>query len=119
MIAPQSVPDDLQVMVESEVAFYLRQRLGPIRVWPFVVTSLRRLGCDNDELPFAFRSGRRYYYTEQDVIDFANRFEVEHPEVERRVPVQGCRAADVAPTYPKTRVRPGLRSPAVPQPTLH
>jgi len=93
------------VMVESEVAFYLRQRLGPVLVWPFVLTGFRRAGVDDSPLPYRFRAGRRYYYTVSDVYKFADEFEASNPEAVMNKPAQAYSAGGIAPTHPKRRIR--------------
>lgn len=109
MMSPGAVPDDLPVMLESEVAYYLRQRLGHCRVWTFNITEQRRDGSRGLDLPFAFKVGRQYYYAERDVFNYADAFEAMYPgEVKLGVAVQVLRAGDIAPGCNKTRIRPCL-----------
>jgi hypothetical protein len=99
------VPKELPVMVESEVAYYLRLRLGPVLVWPFVLTTFRRAGNSDELLPYSFRANRRYYYAVEDVLRFAKKFAEECPDAKPNVKIQVVLAGNVAPTYRKTRIR--------------
>lgn len=104
MIAPH-VPGDLPVMLEAEVAFYLRLRLGTDRAWTFFLTSERKTGIDEPWLTPVFRAGRRWYYSQEEVFAFADRFAAEHPEAKPGVKPVIQLAKDVAPTSTKTRTR--------------
>lgn len=112
-------------MVESEVAYHLRQELGPVTVWPFFLTGLRRASADDTALPYLFRASRRYYYAKADIDRFVEVFRAENPDCEPNVPPQVLRACDVAPTSAKRRIRyrsDGLitvRPKAGAAPTLH
>lgn len=96
---------DAPVMVESEVAYHLRQELGPVKVWPFVLTGLRRSGADDTLLPYLLKAGRRYYYAMADVEQFIEEFRAENPDCEGSTSPQLLRACDVEPTSPKRRIR--------------
>lgn len=100
-----AVSKNLPVMVESEVAYYLRMKLGPIMVWPFLLTNLRRAGNSDELLPYVFTANRRYYYAVNDVIRFAERFADMCPDAKSGVGVVTALASDVAPTSPKRRIR--------------
>lgn len=113
---------ELSVMVESEAAFYLRMKLGPVMVWPFVLTTLRRAGNSDELLPYSFRANRRYYYAVKDVIRFAERFAEECPDAKPNVMIVTALAGEVAPTHRKTRLRykiSGLTELAPKKSTLH
>jgi hypothetical protein len=98
------VPKELPVMVESEVAYYLRMKLGPVMVWTFVLTTFRRAGNSDELLPYSFRANRRYYYAVKDVTRFAEKFAAECPDAKSHVEIQTALAGDVVPTHPKTRI---------------
>lgn len=123
-MTPLRVPATLPVMIESEVAVYLRNHLGPVLVWPFVLTSLRRAGNQDELLPFAFRANRRYFYAVSDVLRFVEKFSAENPDAKPGVETETLLAGDVAPTHRKTRIRYKIAGLLAPTPkaapaTLH
>lgn len=101
------VPKDLPVMIESEVAYYLRMKLGPVFAWTFLLTNLRRAGNSDELLPYAFTANRRYYYAVKDVVRFAEKFAEECPDAKSGIGIVTALAGDVAPTSRKRRVRYG------------
>lgn len=110
-----TVDPNLEVMVESEVAYYLRQELGPVLVWPFVLTELRRAGNSDELLPFSYRANRRYWYAKADVERFIDLFAEGSRDAQRGIEAQSLKSCQVEPTCRKTRIRykaSGLMAPS-------
>jgi hypothetical protein len=120
MTASHLIPANLELMPESEVAYYLRKRLGTMRVWPFQITGQRRNNCRGLDLPFAFKLGRQYYYAVKDVDDFAAAMEILYPdEAKSGEPVKVMKASDVLRERTASKVRPDLAKLTATPPTLH
>lgn len=107
MLVSNSAMSD-PVIVDSEVAYLLRQELGPIYDWKYVLADIRRFRHDQFSLPTAFRANRQWYYRLADVRAFIDDVREQIPESGRGIPVQVEEEKFAGNGATKSRVRPRI-----------